>query len=46
MLRQHCEFIGLKSNFTIIDVEDQIKLLKQIINSKDIDDKDGQLNTF
>ena len=39
MLRQHCELIGLKSNFTIIDVEDQVKLLKQIINAKNVDDK-------
>ena len=39
MLRQHCELIGLKSNFTIIDVEDQVKLLKQIISAKDVDDK-------
>ena len=39
MLRQHCEVIGLKSNFTIIDVEDQVKLLKQIISAKDVDDK-------
>ena len=39
MLRQHCELIGLKSNFTIIDVEDQVKLLKQIISAKNVDDK-------
>ena len=39
MLRQHCEVIGLKSNFTIIDVEDQVKLLKQIISAKNVDDK-------
>jgi len=39
MLRRHAEVIGLQSNFTIIDMDDQLRLLKQLIQSEDIDDK-------
>ena len=39
MLRRHAELIGLQSNFTIIDTDDQIRLLKQLIQASDIDDK-------
>ncbi len=39
LLRRHAEVIGLQSNFTIIDTDDQIRLLKQLIQSEDIDDK-------
>jgi DNA helicase II / ATP-dependent DNA helicase PcrA len=39
MLRRHAELIGLQSNFTIIDTDDQIRLLKQLIQGADIDDK-------
>ena len=39
MLRQHCELVGLNRNFTIIDVDDQIKLLKQILSFLNVDDK-------
>ncbi len=39
MLRRHAELMGLQSNFTIIDTDDQIRLLKQLIQSADIDDK-------
>jgi DNA helicase II / ATP-dependent DNA helicase PcrA len=39
MLRRHAELVGLQSNFTIIDTDDQIRLLKQLIQSEDIDDK-------
>ncbi len=39
MLRRHAELIGLQSNFTIIDTDDQLRLLKQLIQSEDIDDK-------
>ena len=31
MLRRHAELVGLKSNFTIIDTDDQLRLLKQLI---------------
>ena len=39
MLRRHAELMGLQSNFTIIDMDDQLRLLKQLIQSEDIDDK-------
>ena len=39
MLRRHAELVGLQSNFTIIDTDDQIRLLKQLIQGTDIDDK-------
>jgi len=39
MLRRHAELVGLKSNFTILDEDDQIRLLKQILAAEDIDDK-------
>ncbi len=39
ILRRHAEIIGLQSNFTIIDTDDQLRLLKQLIQSEDIDDK-------
>ncbi len=39
MLRRHAELVGLQSNFTIIDTDDQIRLLKQLIQSEEIDDK-------
>ncbi len=39
LLRRHAEVIGLQSNFTIIDTDDQIRLLKQLIQSEDLDEK-------
>ena len=39
ILRRHAELVGLKSNFTILDTDDQIRLLKQIIRAEKIDDK-------
>ncbi len=39
MLRRHAELLGLKSNFTIIDVDDQLRLLKQLIAAANIDEK-------
>jgi len=39
MLRRHAELLGLKSDFTIIDTDDQIRLLKQVLSAHDIDDK-------
>jgi DNA helicase-2/ATP-dependent DNA helicase PcrA len=39
ILRTHAELVGLKSNFTILDTDDQIRLLKQIIKASDIDEK-------
>jgi DNA helicase II / ATP-dependent DNA helicase PcrA len=39
MLRRHAELVGLQSNFTIIDTDDQIRLLKQLIKAADLDEK-------
>jgi DNA helicase II / ATP-dependent DNA helicase PcrA len=39
MLRRHAELLGLKSNFTILDTDDQLRLLKQIVQAAGIDDK-------
>ena len=39
ILRRHAELVGLKSGFTILDTDDQIRLLKQLIQAEGIDDK-------
>jgi DNA helicase II / ATP-dependent DNA helicase PcrA len=39
MLRRHAELVGLHSNFTILDVDDQLRVLKQLIAAEGIDDK-------
>ncbi|WP_435310871.1 ATP-dependent helicase [Primorskyibacter sedentarius] len=39
LLRRHAELAGLKSNFTILDTDDQIRLMKQLIRAANIDDK-------
>ncbi|WP_394805406.1 ATP-dependent helicase [Kordiimonas aestuarii] len=39
ILRKHAELVGLKSNFTILDTDDQIRLLKQLIQAENIDEK-------
>jgi DNA helicase-2/ATP-dependent DNA helicase PcrA len=39
LLRRHAELVGLKSNFTILDTDDQIRLMKQLIVAAGIDEK-------
>ena len=39
LLRRHAELVGLKSNFTILDTDDQVRLMKQLIVAENIDDK-------
>jgi DNA helicase II / ATP-dependent DNA helicase PcrA len=39
ILRRHAELVGLKSNFSILDEDDQLRLLKQVIEAARIDDK-------
>ena len=34
MLRRHAELAGLKSNFTILDADDQLRLMKQMMRSR------------
>jgi DNA helicase-2/ATP-dependent DNA helicase PcrA len=39
MLRRHAEFAGLSGNFTILDPDDQLRLLKQVMDAERIDPK-------
>ncbi len=39
ILRIHAELVQLKSNFTVLDVDDQVRLLKQLLQADNIDDK-------
>ena len=39
MLRVHAELVGLQSNFTILDTDDQLRLLKQLITAANLDEK-------
>ena len=39
MLRRHAELAGLRSDFTILDTDDQVRLIKQIIQAEGLDDK-------
>src|SRR6185437_75039 len=36
ILRVHAELVQLKSNFTVLDVDDQIRLLKQLLQADNI----------
>src|SRR5499427_2071160 len=37
ILRRHAELVGLKSGFTILDTDDQIRLIKQVIEAEGLD---------
>lgn len=39
ILRRHAELVRLRSDFTILDMDDQIRLLKQLIRAEGIDEK-------
>ncbi|MDQ7077976.1 MAG: UvrD-helicase domain-containing protein [Robiginitomaculum sp.] len=39
ILRRHAELVGLKSSFSILDTDDQLRLLKQVITAENIDEK-------
>ncbi len=39
VLRSHAEAVGLKSTFSIIDTDDQIRLVKQLLEAHEVDDK-------
>ncbi len=39
ILRSHAELVGLKPNFTILDTDDQLRLMKQVIEAANIDEK-------
>nr|WP_244300780.1 UvrD-helicase domain-containing protein [Roseibium hamelinense] len=46
ILRRHAELVGLKSSFSILDTDDQIRLIKQIIQAEGIDDKRWTAKAF
>ena len=39
MLRRHAELVGLQSNFTILDTDDQLRVIKQLIQAEGLDEK-------
>jgi DNA helicase II / ATP-dependent DNA helicase PcrA len=39
ILRMHAELVGLRPNFTILDTDDQLRLLKQLLQTQNLDDK-------
>src|SRR3984893_11999217 len=39
IIRRHAELVGLKPDFTILDTDDQIRLLKQLLQAENIDEK-------
>jgi DNA helicase-2/ATP-dependent DNA helicase PcrA len=39
ILRRHAETVGLKANFTILDTDDQLRLIKQVMELNGIDPK-------
>ena len=38
ILRMHAELVGLRPNFTILDSDDQLRLLKQVVQAENLDD--------
>ncbi len=39
ILRRHAELVKLRSDFTILDTDDQIRLIKQLLEAENIDEK-------
>ena len=39
ILRRHAELVDLKPSFTVLDTDDQIRLIKQLLEAENIDDK-------
>jgi DNA helicase-2/ATP-dependent DNA helicase PcrA len=46
ILRRHAELADLKSDFTILDTDDQIRLIKQLLDAENIDEKRWPARTF
>jgi DNA helicase-2/ATP-dependent DNA helicase PcrA len=46
ILRRHAELVGLKSDFTILGVDDQIRLIKQILEAENLDEKRWPARVF
>jgi ATP-dependent DNA helicase UvrD/PcrA len=39
LLRRHAEAVGLKPSFTILDTDDQVRLIKQIMSAANLDER-------
>ena len=39
ILRRHAELVDLKPSFTVLDTDDQIRLIKQLLEAENIDEK-------
>lgn len=39
ILRRHAEAVNLESNFTVLDADDQLRLIKQIVKASELDEK-------
>lgn len=39
ILRQHAQYVGLEPNFTILDTDDQLRLIKQLVKANNLDEK-------
>ena len=46
ILRRHAELVGLKADFTILDTDDQIRLIKQLLDVANIDEKRWPARVF
>ncbi|WP_292375927.1 ATP-dependent helicase, partial [Mesorhizobium sp.] len=46
LLRRHAELAGLKSDFTILDTDDVVRLIKQLLQAENLDDKRWPAKTF
>ena len=46
ILRSHAELVDLKPNFIILDVDDQMRLVKQVMEVHRIDEKSGHLDLY
>jgi len=46
ILRRHAELVNLRSDFTILDTDDQIRLIKQLLEAANIDEKRWPARVF
>jgi DNA helicase-2/ATP-dependent DNA helicase PcrA len=46
ILRRHAEMVGLKNNFTILDTDDQIRVVKMLLEAEKLDEKRWPARVF
>jgi len=46
ILRRHAELVGLKNNFTILDTDDQVRVIKQLLEAEKLDEKRWPARVF